>query len=213
VGLGVPFEQLVGSFRYLTTGKRWEWSDEVALMQGYQPGAVVPTTELVLSHTHGDDRPTPAALIDTLIRDGQPFSSRHRIIDTRGRVHVVVVAGDRLLDDAGAVIGVGGFYVDITDAFERDFDRHLSRAVKQVAAHRAVIEQAKGILMFVYNLPPGPALHVLRWRSEETDTPLRDWCDAFVRHVTTGDLAADLLRRQVDHALLAAHECPNSMPA
>ncbi|HUO38705.1 MAG TPA: PAS and ANTAR domain-containing protein [Mycobacterium sp.] len=211
MGLDVPLGQLVGSFRFLTAGRRWEWSDQVASMHGYAPGAVVPTTELVLSHRYSDDKPTLPALIDATLRDGQPFSSRHRIIDARGRVHVVVVVGDRLLDEAGAVIGAGGFYVDVTDAYEHDVHHHLTKAVKELAARRAVIEQAKGILMFVYNLPPGPALHVLRWRSKETDTPLRDWCEAFVREVTTRDLAADLLRREVDHALLSAHENHSGM--
>jgi hypothetical protein len=40
----------VGAFRFWFVGQRWEWSDEVALMHGYEPGSVVPTTELLLSH-------------------------------------------------------------------------------------------------------------------------------------------------------------------
>ena len=44
---GAP--QLVGWFRFHFADERWEWSDEVQLLHGYQPGTVTPTTELVLS--------------------------------------------------------------------------------------------------------------------------------------------------------------------
>lgn len=61
-----------GSFRFLIAGERWEWSDEGARMNGYEPGTVVPTTQLVLSHKHANDKPTVTALIDNMIRHGQP---------------------------------------------------------------------------------------------------------------------------------------------
>jgi len=94
-----------GSFKYNAREDRWEWSDEVAMIHGYEPGTVTPTTELVLSHKHPDDKPTVAELIEQVRRLGVPFSSRHRIIDTAGKIHVVVVVGDRCTDDAGGFIG------------------------------------------------------------------------------------------------------------
>jgi hypothetical protein len=199
-----PLGEWVGSFRFFIADQRWEWSDEVAQIHGYEPSTIVPTTELVLSHQHSDDKPAVSALIDNMVRYAQPFSSRHRIVDSHGRIHVVVMVGDRLLDGAGEVIGTGGFYIDITDAHERDVHHRLTGAVKELAARRAVIEQARGILMLVYNLPAEPALHVLRWRAQQTDTPLRDWCEDFMRDVTARDIAPDSLRREVDHVLLTA---------
>ena len=47
------------------------------------------TTELVLSHKHPDDRDQIAQTIDTIRRTGQPLSSRHRIVDTSGKVRSV----------------------------------------------------------------------------------------------------------------------------
>ena len=104
-----PGWPLAGSFKYDAREDRWEWSDEVAVMHGYEPGTVTPTTELVLSHKHPDDKPTVAQLIEQVRRLGIPFSSRHRIIDTAGKIHVVVVVGDRWKDDAGEVVGTTGF--------------------------------------------------------------------------------------------------------
>ncbi|MDT5224274.1 MAG: hypothetical protein QOG19_1681, partial [Mycobacterium sp.] len=50
----------VGRFRYLIREDRWEWSDEVARMHGYEPGTVTPTSQLLLKHKHPDDKPTVA---------------------------------------------------------------------------------------------------------------------------------------------------------
>lgn len=127
----------VGSFRFLLDGERWEWSDEVARMHGYEPGTVLPTTQLVLSHKYTDDNPPVTALIDNLIRRREPFSCRHRIIDTRARTRVVVVVGDVLVDDTGDVIGTEGFYVDVTDSYESDVERRIGQASKAIVQCRA----------------------------------------------------------------------------
>jgi PAS domain S-box-containing protein len=196
----------VGSFRFLIAGERWEWSDEVARMHGYEPGSVVPTTELVLAHKHADDKPAVTALVDNMIRHGQPFSSRHRIIDTSGHVHVVVAVGDRLVEDTGEVIGTAGFYIDITDSYEHDVQRLLGQASKDIAADRAWLERARGILMYVYGFSAGDALSALKWRSRETGLNLRVFCEHFVREVVAANMTPDLVRREVDHLLLTAHE-------
>src|SRR5574337_1152278 len=54
IGAGEP--QRVGRFRFFLDGQRWEWSDAVARMHGYEPGEVEPTTELLLRHKHPEDR-------------------------------------------------------------------------------------------------------------------------------------------------------------
>src|SRR5258705_12645039 len=186
VSIEVPsIGERVGSFCFLTAGERWEWSDEVARMHGYEPGSVVPTTELVLSHKHPDDKPTVAALIDNVIRHGQPFSSRHRIIDTRGHVHLVVVVGDRLFNETAQLIGTSGFYIDVTDSYETDVQSRLSLAVGQIAESRAIIDHAKGILMFLYNISAQGAFDVLRWGSQESNMNSRALSAQFV-----GDLVS-----------------------
>lgn len=174
-------------------------------MHGYEPDSVVPTTELILAHKHPDDKPDVAALIDRVIREGHPFSSRHRIIDTKGRVHHVVVVGDQLFDETRQVIGTGGFYIDMTDAYESDVNDRLGDALGDIVAARATIEQAKGILMFVYELSADRAFDLLRWRSQETNTRVRELSAALVRLVTGAGLRPDTLRHQVDHFLLTAH--------
>src|SRR5690348_17726262 len=93
--------QRVGWFRFYFDDERWEWSEQVQLMHGYEPGTVTPTTELVLSHKHPDDYQQVAATLEEMCRTHRPFSTRHRIIDTGGNVHSVVVIGDQLHDKCG----------------------------------------------------------------------------------------------------------------
>ena len=162
----------VGSFRYLIADDRWEWSDAVARMHGYQPGTVTPTTELILSHKHPEDKPAVAEIIDQVLRHGAPFSSRHRILDTEGNVRVVVVLGERLTEADGRVIGTTGFYIDITDASDADLQRKVSDRVAVIEANRAVINQAIGIVMWTYGVSAERALDVLAWRSKETNVEL-----------------------------------------
>ena len=72
-----------------------------------------------MSHKHPDDAPTVALLIEAVAGQGQPFSSRHRIIDTTGRTHSVLVVGEQLCAGDGTVIGSQGFYVDLSDYGQR----------------------------------------------------------------------------------------------
>ncbi|MFO7163925.1 MAG: PAS domain-containing protein, partial [Mycolicibacterium hassiacum] len=76
--------QRVGSFTFYFADERWEWSPQVARMHGFEPGTVEPTAELVLSHKHPDDYRQVAATLDEIRRTSGAFSTRHRIIDTRG---------------------------------------------------------------------------------------------------------------------------------
>jgi hypothetical protein len=172
-------------------------------MHGYDPGTVTPTTELVLSHKHPDDKPTVAQLIEQVRQFGIPFSSRHRIIDTAGKVHVVVVVGDRWKDDAGEVIGTTGFYVDVTDEFDADVRRSLDEVVATIAARRATINQAMGMLMLSHGVSAEKAFAMLAQRSQQTNVKLRDLAARFVEEAakTPSPNAARL-----DDILANAHE-------
>jgi len=195
----------MGSFRFFLDGQRWEWSDAVARMHGYSPGQVIPTTELLLSHKHPEDHPRVARVLDRMITDAEPFSSKHRIIDTAGNVYQVVVVGDRLYDDTGTVIGTTGFYIDITHSYRSDVKESVDEAVAELAESRAVIEQAKGALMLVYGIPAARAFDVLVWRSQETNTRLRALAEQIVTGLTEYEPDTGV-RTWFDHLLLTAHE-------
>ncbi len=164
--------QRVGWFRFYFTDQRWEWSEQVQLMHGYEPGSVTPTTELVLAHKHPDDRAQIAAAIDDSLITGKALSSRHRIVDAGGQVHQVVVVGDQLHDDQGAVIGTHGFYVDVAPP-DQVQEELVTAKLAEIAENRAAIEQAKGMLMLIYGIDDNAAFDLLRWLSQEANVKLR----------------------------------------
>ncbi|EFG76580.1 ANTAR domain protein [Mycobacterium parascrofulaceum ATCC BAA-614] len=196
----------VGTFRFWFIGERWEWSDEVARMHGYEPGSVEPTTRLLLSHKHPDDRAHVQEVLDFALQSAESFSSRHRFIDTAGNVHDAIVVADRMHDDSGAVVGTAGYYIDLTNTFDETRQEVLDEALPDLFESRAAIEQAKGVLMFVYRVSAEQAFRVLQWRSQETNVKLRALARQLLAEVTTLDGATTTLQSQFDHLLLTVHE-------
>jgi hypothetical protein len=200
----------VGSFRFWFADERWEWSDEVARMHGYEPGSVVPTTQMLLSHKHPDDREHVRDLLDYALHSGESFSSRHRFVDTAGGVHDAIVVADRILDESGAVLGTAGYYIDLTDTFDeaRSETRQevLDEALPDLFENRAAIEQAKGVLIAVYRVSADQAFRVLQWRSQETNIKLRALAKQLVNEVVNLPPPSAAVQSQFDHVLLTVHE-------
>ncbi|RVW08808.1 ANTAR domain-containing protein [Prescottella agglutinans] len=194
--------QRVGSFRFLLDGHRWEWSDAVARMHGYEPGEVTPTTELLLEHKHPEDRDGVADTLQRVLTDGEPFSSRHRIIDTKGKIHFVVVVGDRLTDEDGKSVGTTGFYVDVTGDRNADLQTSIDETLPEMVEARAAIEQAKGALMLAYGIGADHAFEVLKWCSQESNVKLRTIAEHLVTSLPDAIDLPVKLRDRLDHLLL-----------
>ncbi|MBP1822531.1 ANTAR domain-containing protein [Mycobacterium sp. OAE908] len=192
---GTP--QRVGRFEYRYDTDSWIWSDTVARMHGYEPGEVVPTTELVLRHKHPDDLVRVKALLK---RSSAPFSSRHRIRTVSGEVRSVVVVGEIVTDTDGDVVATRGFYIDVTESVDEELQRELGDKLDVIVADRAVIEQAKGMLMAVYNVDANAAFDILRWRSQELNIKLHHVARGVVEKVPA--LLTDSSRGPVDHFLM-----------
>jgi hypothetical protein len=159
----------------------------------------------VLSHKHPDDYGHIADTLAEIRRTRRAFSSRHRICDAGGRVHHVVVVGDQLHGDDGAVIGTHGFYVDVTPS-ENQRQQEVTAAVAEIAANRAVIDQAKGMLMMVYGIDAQTAFELLGWRSQQANVKLRALAEQLVADFAA--LGGESLppRSAYDNLLLTAHE-------
>jgi hypothetical protein len=198
--------QTVGQFRFFIDDERWEWSDEVQQMHGYAPGTLPnPTTEQVLAHKHPDDYAHVVSALEVARRERSALSTRHRMIDTTGQEHLVVLVAVKLRDDAGKTIGTDGFYIDITPVI-REHDKKLTQAVEEFSANRAVIERAKGMLMLLYGVDDEGAFEILRWRSQETNVKVRWLAERLVAEY--GSIGSEELPKRVayDNLLMTIHE-------
>lgn len=200
---GTP--QGAGWFRFYFEDQRWEWSDQVHRMHGYEPGTVTPTTELVLSHKHPADRARVAEGIDDMIRRRRPFSTRHRIVDTRGNTHEVVVVGDQFCDSSGDVIGTHGFYVDVTSGSSREREEEISAQVAEIAERRGSIDRTKGMLMLVYGVDETAAFNLLKSLSQVHNMKLGLFAEQIAKDFSELGKEAIVSRARFDQRLLTAH--------
>ncbi|MGQ4618665.1 ANTAR domain-containing protein [Nocardia sp. R7R-8] len=195
----------IGSFRFWFTDQRWEWSDEAAAIYGYTPEEAEPSTELLHNHLHPDDRERVAEALAEAIETASPFCTRHRIIDTADRMHDVIVIADQLFDEQGAVVGSAGYLIDVTETLEENRQEALDDLLPDMIDARAVIEQAKGVVMFVYGVNADQAFRVLRWRSQETNIKIRTLAEQLVADVVAMGGALVQQRTRFDHLLLTLH--------
>jgi hypothetical protein len=172
----------VGRYRLdLATGE-WAWSDEVYVMHGFEPGEVVPTTPLMLSHKHPDDRGRVDGMLQRAAATGQPFSSVHRIVDAGGKTRTLAVTGQGRRDPAtGQVTELFGYFIDVTKAQREAAAREASASIQASSERRAVIEQAKGVLMVVHGIEEDEAIERLREASNRSNMALRDIASSLVQ--------------------------------
>jgi hypothetical protein len=137
---------LAGTFHLdLATGKI-QWSEGMFQLHGYQRGEVVPTVELLYSHKHPEDRPRCEEIVAQVVQTGGYFCMYHRMIDAQGRTRRVLTSGDGIVDD-GKVTALEGVMIDLTSTLQRETEQTARDAVKGATSTRAVIDQARGILM------------------------------------------------------------------
>jgi AmiR/NasT family two-component response regulator len=93
--------------------------------------------------------------------------------------------------------------VDVTEDFDADVRRSLDEVVATIAARRATINQAMGMLMLAHGVTPEKAFAMLAQRSQQTNVKLRDLAAQFVKEVAAAPLP-DAAR--IDEILATVHE-------
>jgi PAS domain S-box-containing protein len=171
---GSPNDTPVGYFTYTVDDDHWAWSEGLYALHGYAPHEIEATTELMLEHKHPEDTARTLDVLETVIRDGAPFSCYHRIIDARGRVRSVLAVGRGLLGARGKVEQVTGFFVDLTEVRRSETQRGVDAALVEIAKTRSVIDQAKGIVMVGTGCDADEAFALLRRSSSYQNVKLNE---------------------------------------
>ena len=169
-----------GPFVYNVLTKSWWWSDDLYRIHGFEPGDVVPTTDLVVAHKHPDDAAVATAIILNAFTSGEPFALWHRIIDARLRTRTVVSVGDGVRDGSGQLVEVRGYMVDVTGSKRGQTARDIDEAVRRSAESRGTIEQAKGIIMATLAVDADTAFGMLKRNSQNANVKLRDLAQSLV---------------------------------
>jgi hypothetical protein len=194
-----------GQYRVdLRTGEWW-WSEEVYLLHGLTPDGDFPSSALLARHKHPDDREAILREVALLRTTGRPFSCSHRIVDARGRTRTVTVTGQGRRDASGAVVEVIGMMIDTTAAHEDAVRREVTRQVAVGLQDRAVVDQAKGLLMASHGLDADGALDLLVVHASESSRRLPDVAREVIDAVTADGGLGRAAKERVE-AVLAALE-------
>ncbi len=169
-----------GPFVYDVVKEQWWWSDDIYRILGFEPGDVVPTTELLVRHKHPDDAAVASAIILNAFTSGEPFALWHRIIDARLRTRTVVSVGNGVRDGAGELVEVRGYMVDVTGSKRSQTARDIDEAVRRSAESRGTIEQAKGLIMATLAVDADEAFELLKKCSQNANVKLRDLADSLL---------------------------------
>jgi hypothetical protein len=180
-----------GSFTFHFATDAWAWSEEIYAIHGFRPGDVVPTTELVLAHKHPGDRAAALEAMRQVRDDGRSFSLFHRLVDAQGNHRQVLALGEGWYDEAGALVGIRGRMIDLTEAVRHTAAREVEEAIEGLLQSRPLIEQVKGALMLTYRLDSERAFLLLRRYSQLANIKVRDVARDFVAGLATHGFPAD----------------------
>jgi hypothetical protein len=192
----------VGRYRLdLTTG-RWAWSDEVYVMHGFEPGEIVPTTDLMLTHKHPEDRARVDGVLRTAAATGDAFSSVHRIFDAQGAIRTLAVTGQGRRDpETGDVTELVGYFIDVTEVSKEAAEREATASIQASAERRAAIEQAKGVLMVAFGVDAESAFDELRTASNRLNVPVRELAEWLVHWFSRPEVTAFPSRDEISEFL------------
>jgi hypothetical protein len=212
-GTAAVTPRVAGRYRYDRRTAGWWWSSEMFALYGLPPDAAQPDTETYLRYQHPEDRARVLEAISIACAGGRAFALETRIVRADGRDRDVVLVGEPVSDETGAVVAVEGMAVDITEchppgspgerahALEAEVDQ-----LRMAMASRASIEQAKGILMLLTSCSDQVAFDLLAHISSHTHRKVRD-----VAQVIT-ESAAGLKRLPEDIRAIIRDACPPSQP-
>ena len=177
--------ETVGRFTVDLDTDSWWWSAGMYHLHGFEPGDVIPTTELMLAHRQAAEGSPEAWSVSAMVdaaEAGEPFGSSYRIIDARGHERTVAVVASARDTGPGGPREVEGYMLDLTPGEEARLEAGLRDAVASFRSRAATIEQAKGILMELFALPADDAFEVLRDHSNQANVKLHSLAERLVRH-------------------------------
>ncbi|MHA7283339.1 PAS and ANTAR domain-containing protein [Arthrobacter sp. TMS2-4] len=157
-----------GTVEHYFADDTYNWSDEVYRIHGYERGDVVPTLELGMSHLDPADRDAVRAFWAKVTTNGGPSSVYASLRDLHGTTRKILISADLIVEDT-ETIGVWALVVDLTRSIHVDRHQLANEAVAASALRRAVIEQAKGILMGRAGITATEAFAHLTTRSQHTN--------------------------------------------
>lgn len=202
----------------------WWWDDATSAILGYPAGSVDPCWRLMLATVPAADRDLVNGAHAAATSRAGRFSWSHRVV-TGGLVRSVLVVGDSQPkpqqrsalaavngdraaghvvqpdDVSGAPLRLSGYVLDLTDLRVDAARAAGTDAVQRATAHRATIEQAKGMVMLAYHLDADAAFALLARHSQQTNRKLHVIAASLLAAVHADGLPSTPLRATLNRIL------------
>lgn len=186
----------IGRYTFAASTDQWWWSDTFYGILGFARGEVVPSLAALAAHLRPDGMDKGVEALHAAFSTGEPFTLHSRMVDARGRQHTVLLAGHGEAEDGGAVEAVGGYLIDLTDARREASRVDVQEALAGALEHRAVVDQAKGVLMLAHGVDADEAFELLRVYSQDSNIKVRTVAERLVDLVAReGEPNQEFLRR------------------
>jgi ANTAR domain len=178
---------VAGRYRFDRHTGAWWWSPEMRELIG--PDAA-PCAEALLAVQHPDDGARVLAALSAC-GAGQPVAVETRLLHPGRAPRPVLLVGEPVRDGTGGVRAVEGLCVDLTgarppadDPAGTDALRAEIEQLRTALTSRAVIEQAKGILMLLTGCTEQGAFDLLSHISSHTHRKVRDVAQSITASAT-----------------------------
>jgi ANTAR domain/PAS fold len=214
----------IGRFAADPVSGRWSWSDAVFEIFGYPAGSVAPSWSLIINHIPEEDRAVARTAYELAATRVGPFSWSHRIQAGDAMRSILVLGETSPLDGVDALKRTGqrsgqsenqrrhvglyleGYVIDLTVVRIEGARGAATEAVKSSARHRAVIEQAKGVLMLTFGLTADAAFALLTWHSQRSNRKVHGIAADLMAHVHEDELSGQRLRLAMERILTNGDE-------
>jgi PAS domain-containing protein len=209
----------IGRFFADPVSGRWSWSDAAYEIFGYPAGSVTPTWSLIISHMPAEDRPVAQAAYELARTRNGPFSWSHRI-HVGNTTRSILMLGETSTSDGDSVnpaalrssgqsdhhrgvadLSLAGYVIDLTLLRVEGARGAANDAVQSSARQRAVIEQAKGVLMLAFGLNADAAFALLVWHSQRSNRKVHTIAADLLAHLHEAGLSGNGLRLAMDRIL------------
>jgi hypothetical protein len=195
------FKDRVARFVGRPHADQWVWDEQLMVILGDPGRGGSASLQTLLQRVVDEERQLAADAFRAAVEHGDEVLVSCRLQAADGSVRSVLITAETSDDEPsgmsmsallrmdGLAAATGpwlvGHVIDLTTLRLSATRAAANHAVDEAAKHRAVIEQAKGMLMLTYRIDADTAFDVLRRHSQTTNTKVHDLAAHLVNQATT----------------------------
>jgi PAS domain S-box-containing protein len=145
----------LGNWNIDLVNQKTTWSGEMYNIFGVKKDEVQPSTELLISHIHPDDRERMMNFMKDSEKDLISSSSTFRIVRKGGKIRNIYTENRFALNKKGNPVGIYGIIQDITERIQAELELRESKALMEAVVENVplmiFLKEAKDLRFVIFN--------------------------------------------------------------